>query len=65
MKSKRGYIISYADWFKGFFIGLIIGGIIVYLFTSGVVKMPTSLIPQKEAAKLFVPFVPFLMKRRF
>ncbi len=65
VKGKRGYIISYADWFKGFVIGIIIGAIIVYLFMSGMI--PANIIPYKgaptESPKLFIPLIPFLFKK--
>ncbi len=62
MEGKRGYIISYADWFKGFLIGLIIGGVLVYLFANGFLKVP-SFGAQKETAKLIIPLVPFYFRK--
>ena len=65
MNGKRGYIISYGDWFKGFFIGLIVGGVLVYLFVSGILgglKIP-SFGAGKEAAKMIVPLVPALFRK--
>lgn len=67
-RGKKGYIISYGDWFKGFFIGLIIGGILVYLFTTGIlgsVKIPTFGIgTAKETTKMIVPMLPIMLRRR-
>ncbi|MBI2574600.1 hypothetical protein HYV82_01825 [Candidatus Woesearchaeota archaeon] len=64
-RGKKGYIISYGDWFKGFFIGLIIGGVLVYLFTNGIlgsVKIP-AFGTAKETAKMIVPLVPALLRK--
>ncbi len=47
---KRGYIISYADMFKGFFFGLIVGGVLVYLFMNGIIKLPAGQPAQLIAA---------------
>lgn len=57
MKGKRGYIISYADWMKGFFIGLIVGAVLVYLFMSGTISLPSGFMQGKEAAKAVLPLL--------
>lgn len=56
MKGKRGYIISYADWLKGFIIGLVVGAIITYLLTAGIVKMP-AIFSSQQIAKVFIPLI--------
>ena len=57
MSSKRGYIISYADWFKGFFVGLLVGAVIAYLFTHGLIKIPEGIFGSREAAKLALSII--------
>ena len=36
---KKGYILSYMDFFRGIAIGLLIGGVLVYLVMSGIIPI--------------------------
>ncbi|MBI2133376.1 hypothetical protein HYU11_01700 [Candidatus Woesearchaeota archaeon] len=38
MKGKRGYVLSWGDWFKGFVIGIVLGAAVVYMFVSGMLN---------------------------
>lgn len=39
-KNKKSYILSPADLFKGFFIGLIVGAVLMYLLLNGIIPNP-------------------------
>ena len=39
-KSKKGFIMSPGDFVKGLIIGLIVGAVVVYLGTSGIIPIP-------------------------
>ncbi|MBI2142067.1 hypothetical protein HYU15_01080 [Candidatus Woesearchaeota archaeon] len=62
-RGKKGYIISYGDWFKGMLIGVIVGGAIVYLFMTGLLKVPSGFGVGKETAKMIVPILPVLFRK--
>ncbi|MBI3051087.1 hypothetical protein HYY74_01380 [Candidatus Woesearchaeota archaeon] len=60
MPGKKGYIVSYGDWFKGLLIGVIVGAALVYFFMSGVVKLPFG---PAQTAKVIVPVIPFVFRK--
>ena len=63
MASKKGYIISYADWFKGFIIGAVFGIVIAFLLFKGILKVP-PIGAAKEPAKMIIPLLPFGFKKK-
>jgi hypothetical protein len=38
--NKKSYILSPADLIKGFFIGLIVGAVLMYLLWQGIIPNP-------------------------
>ncbi len=62
--NKRGYIVSYGDWFKGFFIGLVVGAVVVYLFMSGIIKIPQILSFSNDQFKAVFFVLPTLLGKR-
>ncbi len=40
MIGKKGFILSYADLFKGLIVGFIIGAVLMYLITQGIINVP-------------------------
>ena len=38
-KNKKGFMVSPGDFFKGLIVGIIVGGVIVYLGTTGVIPI--------------------------
>ncbi|MBI4438805.1 hypothetical protein HY640_02645 [Candidatus Woesearchaeota archaeon] len=60
MVSKKGYIISYGDWFKGFIIGALVGAVLAYLVINGILKVPAY--TAKDAASKAMLLLP-LAKR--
>jgi hypothetical protein len=39
-RSKKGFIMSPGDFIKGLIIGIIIGGVVIYLGSKGVIPIP-------------------------
>jgi hypothetical protein len=37
---KKGFILSYADLFKGLVVGFILGAVLMYLVTNGIIHIP-------------------------
>lgn len=40
LNNKKGFMVSPGDFFKGLIVGIIVGGAIVYLGTTGVIPIP-------------------------
>ena len=40
LNNKKGLMVSPGDFFKGLIVGIIVGGAIVYLGTTGVIQIP-------------------------
>lgn len=41
--NKKGFITSYADWFKGLIGGFILGALLMYLIAKGIIPIALNI----------------------